>query len=108
MDANETKKGDNKMQVAKTILEQLGGNQFVVMTGSKNFVGSETGLSFKVGRNSKGVTHVRINLNAMDTYDVEFLKVRKLNPQVAAYREGIYFDQLQALFTAETGLYTHL
>ncbi len=105
---NAKNNGGNEMTVAKTILEQLGGHMFIVMTGSKNFVGSETGLSFKVGRNSKGITHVRINLNAMDTYDVEFLKIRKLDPKVAAYREGIYFDQLQSLFTEETGLYTRL
>jgi hypothetical protein len=29
------------MQVAQTILNQLGGNKFIVMTGSKNFVASE-------------------------------------------------------------------
>ena len=32
--SNET---NNKMKVYQTILEQLGGNKFKVMTGSKNF-----------------------------------------------------------------------
>lgn len=98
----------SNMTVANTILEQLGGRAFVVMTGSKNFVGSDNSLSFKVGRNPKSISHVRIALNAMDTYDVEFLRIRKFDPQVVAYKEGVYFDQLQDIFTAETGLYTRL
>ena len=32
------------MQVAQTILQQLGGNKFVVMTGSKNFIAGENFL----------------------------------------------------------------
>ena len=108
MDSKKETKTMTNMTVANTIFEQLGGRAFVVMTGSKNFVASDNSLTFKVGQNAKRITHVRIALNAMDTYDVEFLKVRKLDPQVAAYKEGIYFDQLQAIFTEETGLHTRL
>ena len=32
------RKGANKMTIANTILEQLGGNKFIAMTGAKNFV----------------------------------------------------------------------
>ena len=34
----------SNMTVAKTILEQLGGNKFRMMTGAKNFMGFSNGL----------------------------------------------------------------
>ena len=37
------------MSIAKTILEQLGGNKFRVMTGAKNLMGFENGLVMKLG-----------------------------------------------------------
>jgi hypothetical protein len=46
------------LQVAQTIRDQLG-NRFCVMTGAKDFVGSERSLSFRIGRNIRNVTHVR-------------------------------------------------
>ena len=36
-------------QVAKTILQQLGGNKFIAMTGAKNFGSSKNSLQFKIG-----------------------------------------------------------
>ena len=96
------------LQVAQTILQQLGGGRFVAMTGSKDFVGSENGLSFRVGRNDKGITHVRITLTAMDDYQCEFLKIRGASVKPIAFRDGVYADQLQEVFTSKTGLYTSL
>jgi hypothetical protein len=48
------------LTVAKTILEQLGGEHFVALTGAKNFVGTEDSLTFEVGSNPKHVSHVRV------------------------------------------------
>ena len=62
------------MSVAKTILEQLGGNKFRMMTGAKNFVGYENGVSMKIGRNSSNSNYLKITLNSMDTYDMKFCK----------------------------------
>ena len=36
------------MEVANTILEQLGGRQFQAMTGASQFVGSKNSLSFRL------------------------------------------------------------
>ena len=36
------------LTVANTILQQLGGNKFRVMTGAKNFVGSNDALTFRL------------------------------------------------------------
>lgn len=96
------------MEIARTILEQLGGNQFAMMTGAKNFIAAEKGLSFKVGRNSKSVSHVRITLDPDDTYSVEFIRVRAGKLTQVAKETGVYCDMLQNIFTEHTGLYTSL
>lgn len=98
------------MQVAKTILAQLGGNRFIAMTGAKDFVGAETGLTFKLPRVTNGISHVNITLDCDDTYCVTFDKWnnRKLEMTIVSRHVGIYCDMLQDLFTKETGLYTKL
>jgi len=90
--------------VAKTILAQLGGNRFIVMTGSKNFGGSDNLLSFKIGRNSSRVTHVRIKLNSLDLYDVEYIRVWGIKLETVAESSGLYADMLRDDFTEKTGL----
>jgi len=98
---------EERLQIAQTIMEQLGGNRFYVMTGSKAPMALESGVSFKVGSNPKGVTHVRIILTANDDYTMEFLKIRGTTlPKVQAKVEGVYNDKLQEIFTEHTGLYT--
>lgn len=96
------------MQVANTILAQLGGNKFIAMTGAKMFVGSEKGLTFRIGRNDAGINCVRITLTAMDDYQVEFLKVSTKKVSSVAFAEGVYADNLQEVFTRKTGLETRL
>jgi hypothetical protein len=96
------------MQIAETILAQLGGRRFTSMTGAKDIYAIKSGVQFKVGRNCKGVNKVRITLNAADTYDMQFLFVRGMTVKVKSSTEGIYADQLQVAFTEHTGLYTHL
>ena len=59
-------------EVAKTILAQLGGANFLLLTGAKNLTYSENSFSCKIMKNSKKVSHVKVVLNAMDTYDVTF------------------------------------
>lgn len=93
--------------IAKTILAQFGGREFLLVTGSKNLVATENGLHFKVGRNGKKVTHVRVTLDDNDTYTVEFCKWngRKLEMNVISKHEGIYCDMLKDLFYDNTGMY---
>ena len=99
----------NNMKVAKTILEQLGGNQFRMMTGAKNLAGDENSLSMRLGRNSSNSNYLKITLNSMDTYDMEFAKVTKMGEKksVTEYN-NIYNDMLTDQFTAHTGMYTKL
>ena len=95
------------MQVAKTILEQLGGaGRLQVMTGAYNFVAYPNGVSFKF-KNRK-VNYVKITLNGMDLYDVEFLKLTVNSQKKVAEFEDIYFDQLIDIFEETTGMYLRL
>lgn len=97
------------MLLAQKILEQLGGRRFIAMTGAKNFVAGPTGdLTFKIGRNAGNISHVKISLTPEDTYTMEFLKVRFGDVVVAKQYDGVYFDQLQPIFTEVTGMYTRL
>lgn len=97
--------------VAETILSQIGGNRFRAMTGAKNLIAHNDGLSFRFPQ-TKGVNYCKITLNMFDTYDVEFGMVR--NKQgVPTYTkkkvvDNIFNDQLQEVFTNTTGLYTSL
>ena len=98
-----------KLQIAKTILSQLGGNKFVAMTGAKSFgydsKGSVVSLQFKIGRNAKQVNIVRINyIKGKDLYEMNFYKGTKLLKKVS----NVYADQLRKIFTKHTGMYTSL
>jgi len=97
-------------QIAETILAQLGNGRFIAMTGAKNFMHDADGtLSFHYPRR-KGfkVSACKITLNAMDTYDVRFIDMKRDLSTVTKEVPGVYADQLQAIFTAETGLLTRL
>lgn len=98
------------MQVARTILEQLGGRRFIAMTGAKNFVGGQYTLTFSLPRGfaTNKADKVRVTLTPADLYTVEFFKTRRLELVPIASHDGLYAEDLAGLFTAETGLDTHL
>lgn len=98
---------DDKMAVAKTILQQLGGNKFIAMTGARNFLGSENSLSFRFPGHGKA-NYCRITLTPMDTYKVEFIRIRGRDITTVSEHNDVYCDALQELFTRVTGLDTHL
>jgi hypothetical protein len=93
---------------AGELIKQLGGNRFIAMTGAKNFVVGPKGAGFKIGKNSKGINYVRIDLDGRDLYNMEFIQARGGNMKVKAKEKGVYFDQLRKLFTKNTGMYTTL
>lgn len=94
-------------ETAATILNQLGGNRFIAFTGAKNFGVSETGMHFMIPRHNN-INAVSIALTVLDTYRVEFKKVDRKGLKIISTFDNVYFDQLQNLFTQQTGLYTHL
>lgn len=115
-------------QVAETILAQLGGNKFRVMTGASSFLSGNVakdgepiafGLSFKLPRARRGITNVVVKLNARDLYDVEFGKiVRSKDPEsgymihmdykIVTDAQDIGVEQLREVFERATGLLTSL
>jgi len=100
--------GMDKRQAGET-LKQLGGNKFIMMTGAKNFAVGPKGMGFKIGRNSKGVNYIRIDLDrGRDLYNMEFIQMRGGNLKIKSKVKGVYNDQLQKIFTKHTGMYTSL
>ena len=100
----------NRRFNAGIVLKQLGGNKFIAMTGAKNFLKDDDKqmITFKIGRNCKTINHIRITLNSMDTYDMEFIRVRASKITIVNKVDGVYNDQLQEIFTLHTGMETSL
>ena len=108
------------MKVAETILQQLGGNRFVAMTGAKNFVADGNTLRMSLPRNASKANRLYITLDASDTYTMRFFHYSpaRLNRKTYTWSDDkvkeiktlhdVYCDQLQEVFIAVTGMYTHL
>ena len=108
---------DNNREIAITILNQLGGRRFAVMTGAKDFLAVKNGLQFKIGRNISKANRVEIKLNGLDLYDVRFYRqtggnlnknyewVPVKETEVKTFND-CYCDMLEDIFTSVTGLYT--
>jgi hypothetical protein len=95
--------------IAIEILKQLGGNRFIAMTGAKNFTCDNNSMGFQISnRNKLKARFVKISLNVMDTYDIQFKTIKKNEVITLDKISGIYNDQLQEIFTDRTGLQTHL
>ena len=97
----------NHLETAQTILAQLGGRRFIVMTGAKHLAGDDTGLQFSLpggGFCRDGINKVRITLNSMDLYDVDYYRIRGTRAVVVAESRGLYADMLADDFTEKTGL----
>lgn len=105
-------------RVALNILQQLGGNRFLAMTGAKNLVsmdagqdsdGSyEGGLMFSIASGARNKANkVCIKLTG-DLYRVDFFTIRGVNVTARGTFENVYADSLAALFTEQTGFDTHL
>lgn len=97
------------MTTAQTIFQQLGGGRFVMMTGSKGFLDMGNALSCKlgggaVGKDDQKVTHLRVTLDASDTYTVETLYVRGTSGvRIVESTDGVYCDNLRSVVEKMTG-----
>lgn len=95
--------------VAETILAQLGGKRFTVMTGAKSFASGNNCLTFFIPLTNR-VNHVTITLNASDLYDVKFSRYTSttLSFKTISEFKDVGVESLRDLFTHETGLATSL
>jgi hypothetical protein len=100
------------MTIATTIIEQLGGNKFIAMTGAKNLstAGSDLTLRLPTKFAKHGINCVRITyVAASDLYQIEWLNIRGLNVKQALQSSfGVYAEDLRRIFTETTGLETSL
>lgn len=93
--------------VAETIRDQIGFRALRMM-GAKDFTGDQNSLTFRIGRNAKSVTHVRVVLTPDDLYEVVFYRVRGTSIKEVSKEEMVYSDSLLPTLTSHTGLYTTL
>lgn len=114
------------MPRASAILEQLGGHHFRIMTGVKQVLLSEgtkddpnPTIQMVLGEHEAGWHKLRVTLCDNDLYKMEFWKktglemllaqeAGTLDPNDTREFTHVYADQLQAIFTEVTGMYTHL
>lgn len=96
--------------VASTILNQIGGRRFIMMTGAKDFVAAENGLTFRIPARSakRGINKVRIVLMPDDTYEMQFIKYANMLDNRIATVTGVYCDMLEDIFEDQTGLFTSM
>ena len=103
---------DERLTVANTILAQLGGRKFQVMTGARRFVGDANSLCFSLpgggGFARNGINRVRVELNGSDLYDVTYYRTRGTKITTVAESPNIYGDMLREDFTRATGLETSM
>lgn len=92
--------------VAIEILRQLGGNKFLAMTGARNLACDNNSMSFQLSQNMTRdrISHVKITLNAMDTYDIEYFNIRGTNIKKVDTFECAYCDMLVDVVSERVGL----
>lgn len=104
---------ERNKHVASEIRRQLG-HRAAIMLGAKDFTAIERGLSFKIGRNAKGVNKISITLEPSDTYRVTFSRVYKkrgswdYENKVVADVENVYVDSLHDVIEHNTEMRTGL
>lgn len=101
------------LTVANTILEQLGGRKFLVMTGAHSLTGGDNSLSMKLPKTKHGNRcGVLITLEPSDTYTFKLLQMKgsidngDLRMEEIDTHEDIYWDMLPEVFKRATGLAT--
>lgn len=107
-------------EILSNLYQQLGGHQFVVMTGSKFIWHSENKEGnlvqlIKMTKNASLANRLYITYNeGADLYSMRFTKAsvsRKTFDCIekeVCQRDNVYCNELQAVFTEVTNLYTHL
>jgi SH3-like domain-containing protein len=103
----ESKEKSMNVEVAKIILEQIGGRKFLVMTGAKNLMAIDNGLQFDLPRfPGLAINRVRVILTPADYYRVEFwsIKNRGMKCELVKECEEVYCFNLAEVFESVTGL----
>ncbi len=94
---------------ATEIFSQIGHKALVMMGARDKTFSTENGfIQFKIGRNAGKVSHIKISLNGLDLYNIEFLNIRAGKVKTVNEFEGLYNDQLHGIIEEQTGMYLSL
>ena len=94
------------MSIAKEIIEQLGGaGRLVRFIGLSLVLETNDGAVLKFPKSPLKVNMVKITLNGLDLYDIEFLNSHGLNLKTLAVEKNVYAEDLVSFFERNTGLY---
>ena len=96
------------MTTANEILNQLGGNKFIVMTGATCYTDNNGQTLITKFKGSKVANIMYVTLNSMDLYDVKICKYKGLNVKIVKEVTNAYNDMLKSIFENTTGLRTSL
>lgn len=113
---------DEKIEIANTIIRQMGGGgKLRAMVGAKEIYATDAGVQFSF-KLCKKMNKCVVDLNGMDAYDVKFYKIPHFNANASPAAvdryfdrlekaktpvvefENVYHDQLAGVFESETGL----
>lgn len=108
------------MDVPRIILQQLGGQRFLAMTGANHLVGDKNKLRMTLTKNHSKANRLEITLTADDLYTMRFYRyvAPKLNTkswtftpekvtEIALF-DGLFFDQLREIYESVTWQRTSL
>ena len=100
-------KGANMSTVADTIVQQLGGSRVLQMfIGLKQILTASDAVTlvFPLPKHRNAVNRVRITLNEMDLYDMEFIRHGRSVKVVKEFND-VYAEDIKDRFEEGTGLY---
>jgi hypothetical protein len=95
-------------EIATTILQQLGGSRKLqMMIGLKQVISEPLGVTlvFPLPSHEGAVNRVRITLNGLDLYDMDFIRTRGTSQKVVKEFDNVYAEDLKSMFEKGTGLY---
>ena len=100
-------------EVIETMINQLGGTKFFIMTGSKpqyKDISTDSPLiALKLTKNNSKANYLTIQyIRSTDLYKMEFIKMNIKERKIVSSYDNIYSDQLTEIFESETGLRTTL
>jgi len=96
-------------EVAQEIIRQLG-NITLSMLGANRLLAHDEqrgALGFRI-KGSRKVNYIKITLNGLDLYDIEFGKIKRYDYDVVNTVENVYCDQVKDIIEENTGLFTRL
>ena len=95
-------------QIANTIVAQLGGlGRLGMFIGLKSVITEKNGLTlvFPKPKHKGAVNRVRITLNGLDLYDLQFIRTHGKSAKVVKEDSDVYAEDLKGFFERGTGLY---